>query len=77
MNNALLETGYTFKLPSYFLKHLFFATDIVPNVQMHASNSFEMGKVIIWKREFSDNKNNRNLKDEEKILVLRQVKMLH
>lgn len=57
MNNALLETGYTFKLPSYFLKHLFFATDIVPNVQMHASNSFEMGKVIIWKREFSDNKN--------------------
>lgn len=36
-----------------------------------------MGKVIIWKREFSDNKNNRNLKDEEKILVLRQVKMLH
>lgn len=28
----------------------------VPNVKMHASNSFEGGKVIIWKQEFWDTK---------------------
>lgn len=26
----------------------------VPNVKMHASNSFEGGKVVIWKQEFWD-----------------------
>lgn len=28
----------------------------VPNVKMHASNSFEGGKVIIWEQEFWDKK---------------------
>lgn len=75
MNNALLATGYTFKLPSYFLKHFFGGPLMfVPNVKMHASNSFEGGKVVIWKQEFWDKKNRRYWR---MVLVLRQVKMLH